>query len=169
MDKTRKFAILAPVPEMHLHSGLESLNQQLDQDIVPPFVAYGSMAFERFNEIEELREGKSVEVFIYASHCEGDRPLNSEVTWKGLYIGLEKASGGGRYRGRVIHRPKSTASDRGPWGIFWRLTQLEKFQMGLPIGKLQGLKAKKLYQDRFIPEGPLIITYPHNQSVFLKK
>jgi hypothetical protein len=169
MDITKTFALLAPVPESHLQSGLESIAQQFDLDIIPPFVVYGTMAFEVFAEVERLRKDKAVEVFIYATDSTGDRPLNAEVTWKGLYIGREQASGGGRYRGKAIHRPAATASERDKWGIFWKVTQLEAFKTGLPIGKLQAFTTHKPCPPRLIPDAPLLIDYPYNQAVFLKR
>lgn len=168
MDITKAFAILAPVPEIHLKSGLEALAQQIEQEIIPPFVAYGSMDFEVFGEVEKLRNGKAVEVLIYAAEQEGDRPLNPEVMWKALYVGCDRASGGGKYRGKAVHRPASTAGERA-WGIFWKVTQIEVFKSGLPIGKLQTYKTRKPYPSRFVPEGPVLIDYPYNQQVFLKK
>jgi hypothetical protein len=91
MQKTHAFAILAPVPEEHLLSGLETLATQLDADDLPPDhvpkVAFGSMDFEVFGAAEKLRDGQAIEVLIYASHAKGDQPLNPQVTWHGLYVG----------------------------------------------------------------------------------
>lgn len=71
MQKTRTFALLAPIPEEHLISGLEAIATQLDSDDLPvghlPKVAFGSMDFEVLAEVEKLRDGKSVEVLIYAA------------------------------------------------------------------------------------------------------
>lgn len=169
MDISKTFALLAPVPEAHLQSGLESIALQFDRDIIPPFIVYGSMAFEVFAEVERIRKDKAVEVLIYATDSSGDRPLNPEVTWKGIYIGCEQASGGGRYRGAAIHRPAATASERNKWGIFWKLTQLESFKSGLPIGKLTAFGTKKPCAPRFMPDAPLLIDYPYNQKVFFKR
>lgn len=169
METTRSLAILLSVPEVHLLSGLESLAAQQAQAIQSPFIVYGSMDFEAFGEIEKSRAGKAVEVFIYASDRQGDLPLNPEVTWKGVYIGCEPASGGGRYRGKAIHRPASTTLDRKPSAIFWRMTDLRRFDTGMPIGKIQGLKKKSFFQPRFIPETPTLIEYPFHQNKWLMK
>ncbi|MGG6296345.1 hypothetical protein ACQ4M4_18295 [Leptolyngbya sp. AN02str] len=163
MQKTNAFAILAPVPEQHLISGLEAIAAQLDAEDLPPDhrpkVAYGSMSFEVFGEVEKLRAGRAVEVFIYASDAQGEQPLNPEVTWRGLYVSVV-ASRRGRYPGKAIHRPASTAHDTPTWAVFWELQELERLKTPIPIGKLRGHKKKTDYQPRFIPEGPVIIEYP---------
>ncbi|MBD3883960.1 hypothetical protein IFO70_19590 [Phormidium tenue FACHB-886] len=163
MQKTHAFAILAPVPEMHLISGLEAIAAQLDADDLPPDqlpkVAFGSMDFEGFAEIEKLRESKAVEVFIYASHAKGDQPLNPRVTWRGLYIGYV-GSRRGRYPGKSIYRPQSTASDTPTWAVFWEVQELEQLKSPIAIGSLRGRNKKTNYQARFIPEGPVLIEPP---------
>lgn len=163
MQKTHAFAILAPVPEMHLISGLEAIAAQLDSDDLPPGqrpkVAFGSMDFEVFGEVETLRNGRAVEVFIYASHASGDQPLNPEVTWGGLYIGYA-GSRRGRYPGKSIYRPTSTTTDSPTWAVFWEVLELAPLKTPIPIGKLQGRNKKSNYQARFIPEGPSLIEFP---------
>ncbi|BAU14378.1 hypothetical protein LEP3755_49250 [Leptolyngbya sp. NIES-3755] len=163
MQKTRAFAILAPVPEMHLISGLEAIAAQLDSDDLAsdqlPKVAFGSMDFELFAEVEKARSGKAIEVLIYASHAKGDQPLNPEVTWRGLYVGYVP-SRRGRYPGKSIHRPPSTATDSPTWAGFWEVQELERLKTAIPIAKLRGKNKKTNYQARFIPEGPVLIEFP---------
>lgn len=163
MQKTRAFALLAPVPEMHLTSGLEAIAAQLDSDDLSPDqmpkVAFGSMDFELFAEAEELRGGEEIEVLIYASHAKGAQPLNPEATWRGRYVGYVP-SRRGRYPGKAIHRPKSTATDRLTWAVFWEVEELELLKTPIPIGKLRGRNKKTNYPARFVPEGPVLIDYP---------
>lgn len=163
MQKIRAFAMLAPVPEMHLISGLEAIAAQLDSDDLPddqlPKVAFGSMDFEVFAEVEKLRSGKAVDVLIYAADAKGDQPLNPEVTWRGVYVGYV-GSRRGRYPGKSIFRPKSTASDSPTWAVFWELQELERLKTPIPIGKLRAKNKKTNYQARFIPEGPVLIEHP---------
>lgn len=163
MQKTQAFAILAPVPEMHLISGLEAIAAQLDSDELPPDhmpkVAFGSMAFELFGEVEKLRGGKAIEVFIYASDAKGDQPLNPEVTWRGLYVGYV-GSRRGRYPGKSIYRPKSTVTDTPNWAVFWEVQELEPLKKPIPMGNLCGKDKKTNYRGRFLPEGPTLIEYP---------
>lgn len=163
MQKTRAFAILAPVPEMHLTSGLEAIAAQLDSDELSPSdapkVAFGSMEFEMFGEAEKMRAGKAIEVFIYASHAKGDQPLNPEVTWRGLYTGYV-GSRRGRYPGKSIFRPLAAANDSPTWAVFWEVQQLERLKTPIPIGRLRGKNKKTNYPPRFIPDGPVLIEYP---------
>lgn len=163
MQKTHAFAILAPVPELHLISGLEAIAAQLDSDNLSPDqlpkVAFGSMDFELFAEVEKLRAGKAIEVLIYASQAKGDQPLNPEVTWRGLYVGYVP-SRRGRYPGKAIHRPQSTATDSPTWAGFWEVQELERLKTALPIGNLRGKNKKTNFQARFIPEGAVLIEFP---------
>lgn len=157
INKTRQFAILAPVPEQHLISGMEALNQQLD-DGHEARLAFGSNAFMLFRKADELREQCLVDIYIYASHAE-DRKLNPEATWKATYI--EKlTSRSGRYPGKKIHRPRSTNTDKDTWGIFWVITELENLVEPIPLGDFRGYEKKSNYSSRFFPEGPLLVEHP---------
>jgi hypothetical protein len=162
MQKTRAFALLAPVPEIHLTSGLEAIAAQLDSDDLPPGhspkVAFGSMDFEVFAELEKLRAGKAVEVFIYASDAK-DQTLIPKVTWGGLYIGYV-GSRRGRYPGKSIFRPPATATDSPTWAVFWEVQGLEPLKTPIQIGSLRAKNKKTNYQSRFIPEGAALIEYP---------
>ena len=163
MQKTHAFALLAPVPEMHLLSGLDAIAAQLDADDLPPDhvpkVAFGSMDFEVFGAAEKLRGGQAIEVLIYASHAKGDQPLNPQVTWHGLYMGFV-GSRRGRYPGKGLYRPKSTATDSPNWAVFWEVQGLEPLKTPVPIGSLRGKDKKTNYQARFLPEGPVLIESP---------
>lgn len=163
MQKTRAFAMLAPVPEIHLISGLEAIAAQLDSDELPPDhlpkVAFGSMDFELFGEADKLRNGKAIEVLIYATDSKGEQPLNPEVTWRGLYVSYV-GSRRGRYPGKMIFRPASTAADAPVWAVFWEVQELEQLKTPIPIGRLRGKNKKANYPPRFMPEGPVLIEYP---------
>lgn len=163
MEKTKAFAILVSVPEMHLISSLEAIAAQLDSDDLPPDqlpkVAFGSMDFELFSEVEKLRGGKAIEVFIYAANAKGDQPLNPEVTWHGWYRGYV-ASRRGRYPGKSFHRPQSTVSDPPTWAVFWEVQELEPLKKPIPIGQLRGKGKKTNLQARFIPDSSTLIDYP---------
>ncbi|MBW4470706.1 MAG: hypothetical protein KME45_09910 [Stenomitos rutilans HA7619-LM2] len=162
MQKTRAFALLASVPEIDLTSGLEAIAAQLDADDLPPDhspkVAFGSMAFEVFAEVEKLRAGKAIEVFIYAANAKGEQPLNPQVTWHALYVG-SVGSRRGRYPGKAIFRPKSTATDRPNWAIFWEVQELGRLKTPIQIGSLRGRNKKTNLQPRFMPEEPILVEY----------
>jgi hypothetical protein len=158
METTRKFAILAPVPEIHLVSGLEAIAAQVDSDDVTaqalPKVAFGSMAFEILRKADELRKERSVEVLIYASDSEGDRPLNSEVSWRARYIGIFPLA--------VVAIPANLTFAlrllllRNQFGLFtgkfsnWRNSKLQ-FQL-LP----SSTRSKTNCKSRFVPESPVL-------------
>ncbi|MGB7439469.1 MAG: hypothetical protein WA919_00245 [Coleofasciculaceae cyanobacterium] len=153
MDKTlttHEFAILAAVPEEHL------LSWQKDGQETK--VAFGSMDFELFRQADQQRGDKAVEVFIYASLAE-NRPLKSEVSWHGLYVGHIQ-SRSGRYPKGMKYRPPSTASERPSWAIFWEVEELQPLSSPIAIASLKGLGKKSNYQSRFTPESPSLITYP---------
>lgn len=160
MVKTHLFAILAPVPEMHLLSAMETianLEHKLSDETVK--TAFGSMDFELFRKVDELRGDKNVEVLIYASHSDADQPLDSEASWHGLYIGHVN-SRNGRYPGKAQFRPPSTATDKPTWASFWEVQDLKPLTSPRKIGFLKGLGKKSYYNSRFIPEGPLLIECP---------
>jgi hypothetical protein len=163
VETTRSFAILAPVPEMHLISGLDTIAAQLNSDDVTsqelPKVAFGSMAFEVLRKADELRKGRSVEMLIYATEAKGDQPLNPEVQWRARYIG-HLPSRNGRYPGKAAFRPKTTATERPVWAIYWEVQELQQLKTPVPIAALQELGKKTNCKPRFVPEDPLLIEYP---------
>ncbi|NEZ64738.1 hypothetical protein D0962_18420 [Leptolyngbyaceae cyanobacterium CCMR0082] len=162
MEKTntKTFAILAPVPEHHLVSGLDAITRQLDDDAIEtqPMVALGSNAFEVFGQADALRKDRMADVYIYASHAYNPT-LNPQATWRATYI-KQVHSRRGRYPGKAIHRPETTATDKPTWAVFWLLKDLEKLQPPLPIGKMKALGKKSNYPPRFLPEGPVLIEHP---------
>jgi hypothetical protein len=168
METSRNLAVLFSVPESFLLSGLECIAAQHQQDVYPAFLIYGTMEFEAFAAVEKARNGKALEMFIYAADAAGDRPLNPEVTWKGIYLGVEAATGGGRYRGKPIHRPAITLGDRKPSALFWKVSDLKKQVAGMPIGRMQALTKKTLLPDRYLPEKPTLIEYPFHQTKWFK-
>ena len=72
------FAILAPVPLVHLESALPTVNAQGQ-------VAFGAAGVRFFEGVESLRGGEPVPLLIYATHTKGNRPGLS-VTWRGWYV-----------------------------------------------------------------------------------
>jgi hypothetical protein len=156
----RTFAILAPVPEQHLISGLDAIAQQLDADPPqnPPLLAYGSDAFEVFGQADQLRKETSVQMYFYASHAK-EQPLNHQATWRATYIG-HVHSRRGRYPGSALHRPASTQNDAPTWAVFWRVQDLEKLEKPIPIAYFRPLEKKTHLTARFIPEGPMLVSLP---------
>lgn len=135
MVKTHSLAILAPVPEVHLLSAVEAISK-LEHELSNEMkIAFGSMDFELFREADKLRDGKSIEVLIYASHSAIEQPLNSEVTWHALYIGHVN-SRNGRYPSSTKFRPASTVTDKPTWAVFWEVVDLKPLKKPIKIASL---------------------------------
>jgi hypothetical protein len=150
------FALLAPVPLEHLLSGASVA-------AAAGKVAFGSMAWELFREVDTLRQGQSVDVFIYASHAAGVPVL--AATWRGVYVG-HVVSQGGMHPAGMQFRPPTTAKyphdNSGYWAVFWEVADLGQLPPNsqLPIRTLRGYKSGKRFVSSFIPEGPLLIHHP---------
>ncbi len=123
-------------------------------------VAFGSRAWQVFRDLDELREGQPIDVFIYASYPALKLP--PKVRWKGRYIGHVDAVGGAHPNG-MASRPKTTggyeADNSGHWAIFWELDHLAKLQKNeiLPMSIFRGFGSNKVYKSNFVPEGPLLV------------
>ena len=152
MDSHPNLALLAPVPFVFLPEGEELCRRKGK-------VAFGSRAWELFRELDNLRDGLPVEVFIYASQTDDPSLV---VSWHGYYIGSVESDNGAHPEGRK-YRPAYTTKDgedrAGYWGVFWEVADL-KPTPPIPIGKLRGHGAKKAYGTPFVPEGPIIIDRP---------
>ncbi len=166
MSSNGDVALLAPVPLRHLQSGLEVCAAESK-------VAFGSMAFEVFSELEGLRGGRPVPIYFYASHM--DDPLAQSpdmllgppvISWRGTYTGfsesdLGKYAGGNRFRPPTTYLPPRPDSD--DWGVFWEVTGLEYIEPGLgrlQVSSLKPFGSNKRLASVFIPRGPLLIQSP---------
>lgn len=161
-QKTRALAILAPIPEKHLISGLQAITAQYDTDEPPqqpPRVAFGSMDFEVFRKADELRGDKPLTVFIYASDSKESQSLTPMVSWKAVYV-KHSPSRRGRYAGPAQYRPASAATDPPTWAVFWEVQELERMKIPLAIANFKGVDQKANYKSRFIPDGPLLVQHP---------
>lgn len=156
MGITKAFAILVPVPEVHLVSGLETCESEGK-------VAFGSDAWELFRQVDEMRKGQAVEVFIYPSHSDSDKPLQMSAAWHGIYVG-HIPSRRGRYPGDKRFRPASTQTDRPNWAVFWEIESLSEVPLSeqLQLGDFRMLVTNKRSNGdrRHLPHGPVLIQYP---------
>jgi hypothetical protein len=154
--KAESIALLAPVPLEHLEDGAEVCAQRGK-------VAFGSRAFLLFVELDQLRQGQPVDVYLYASHAHEDGSIR--VTWTGRYIGYVMGVGGAHPQGEK-YRPPSTfkyeSDNKGHWAIFWEVTDLRRLpkEDELLVQHMRGWKHKTKYSKFFVPEGPLIIERP---------
>ena len=149
-------ALLAPIPLEHLEDGAVVCAQQGK-------VAFGSRAFEKFVELDALRDGAPVDVYIYASHTVRDGPATA--TWCARYVGKVNGVNGAHPDGRR-YRPPSTfeheSDNKGHWALFWEVADLRRLseEEVVLVRDLRGWNHQKKYDKFFIPEGPLIIERP---------
>jgi hypothetical protein len=150
-------ALLAPVPLQHLQSGKLVCAEQGK-------VAFGSKAWELFRRLDQLRARCKVRTFIYASHS--DTIGTPRVSWQAHYIGHIEAQGGRHPQG-TKYRPSTTErypeDNDGYWAIFWEVEGLQEIcenAQRTPLSQLTGLDNGKPFKKQFIPQGPLLITYP---------
>ncbi len=154
MTITKTFAIVAPVSEPQLISGVETCDLEGK-------VAFGSDAWELFREADEIRKGEEVEVFIYPSHPDSEKPLIMSVVWQGIYLG-HLPSRRGRYPGEKRFRPASAPLDKSTWAVFWEVQNLRELPASeqIPITSFQNLNKKVSSDRRFLPHGPLLVESP---------
>lgn len=145
-----KIALLAPVPEEHLVSGLAKCRAEGK-------VAFGSRLWELFRDLDDARDGLAVEAYLYASRSQKLGP--PKVRWHGIYIGHVEVRGGAHPDG-AKYIPESANSDRRDhWAVFWEVTglsQLEKSEC-VPMNHFVGLKTRAKYKSSFVPERPLLV------------
>lgn len=150
-------ALLAPVPLEHLQDGAGVCTSEGK-------VAFGSRAWEVFRELDAERNGRPVDVFIYAS---GDpAAIRLEAAWHAIYIGHVEGKNGAHPAGMQF-RPPSTGKyptdNKGHWAIFWEVEHLRELQPDerISIELFMGYRSSKSYKKNFVPEGPLLVIHPH--------
>lgn len=139
-----EYAILTPVPVVHLESGLEVCARAGK-------VAFGTRAYDFF---EGCTKGQPV--LFYASMNDGDiRPL---VTWRGTYDGFVRAEKW-TSRDRRMHRPLSAlqGDEEQYWAGFYLVSDLHGIDQPIKIGSLADANGK-IYGTGFVPEGPIMVT-----------
>jgi hypothetical protein len=150
------FAILAPVPEVHLLAGLKIANNG-------DFIAYGTMKWELLRKIDKKRGGARVPVLIYPSHENLPGQDRFVVSWFGWYIGHVDSKHGAHPQGEA-HRPLSTfdhpADNEGHWAVFWHLEGLRQLppEQRMTIGQIEGCKGG--WRKNAPPRGPELVKLP---------
>ena len=137
--------LLAPVPVAHLESGLESLQKTGG-------VLFGSDAFELFLNLDHLRKGLSVQVWIYESFSNS----KAVVSWRGIYEEFISSNDHHKLEHLQAMRPPSTKTD-GAFAVYWRLSLLEKLDQSFPISNLYGRGRSTPFTKFFVPRGPTLI------------
>ena len=153
------FAILAPVPLEHLESGLTVAKET-------GYVSFGSMKWDLFRKVDDLRYGVKVPTLIYPSHEGVAAKLTFKVGWAGWYIGHVQESSE-MLLDEESHRPpttvkyQSTGDSATGWAIFWRLEGLQQLpeNQHVEIRQLASYKTG-FWRKNFPPYGPEIIARP---------
>lgn len=154
------FAILAPVPLEHLQSGK-------DVAVKEGFVAFGSMKWEFFRQVDKLRCSRKVPVLLYPSHEDVPAKLSYVVAWFGWYTGHVNSVGGGHPLS-MKHRPPTTgqyASDNiGHWAVFWHVEGLRDLpkERHLRISEIETVKGG--WRKNAPPRGPELVAVPYELS-----
>jgi hypothetical protein len=149
-------ALLASVPSEHLLDGRTTAESEGK-------VAFGSRAWEVFRELDVHRKGMPVDVYIYASHHDGNPEF--EVSWHARYIRHVESTMGAHPDG-MKYRPLSTGKypndNSGHWAVFWEVEDLQPLlkEQRISLAQFTGFGKKKPYEHAFPPEGPLLIEHP---------
>jgi hypothetical protein len=149
-------ALLAPVPLEHLIDGQKIVAKEGK-------VAFGSRAWETFRELDNLRKGMPVDVYIYESH--GNGQYDFTLSWRARYTRTVESDLGAHPDGMKF-RPASTAKyandNSGHWAVFWEVDSLQPIANNerLHVGELTGYGKKNAYGHAFAAEGPLLIEHP---------
>lgn len=150
-------ALLAPVPRIHLEAGELTCRSE-------GMVAFGSRAWELFQELDALRDGYAVPVYIYACHGTDEDAL--EVTWAGEYVG-RVSSQYGRHPDPRLRPPSARKEDEvfdlnSSWVLFWHVKALRKLadEERTPISDFTEYRQSTPDKEGFVPEGPLIVAPP---------
>lgn len=151
MPEPQPFAILAPVPLVHLESSTEVLATETS-------VAFGSNSYEVFNKVDELRDGNPVRVLIYASHEGAEAQPSFMVKWRGWYVG-QVWNDDGRHPEEKF-RPSTALNDTPSWMTFWHVSELEAMDKKhwFPISKVPKFKGGWTKLKR--PRGPVLVGLP---------
>lgn len=151
MKDRKLFAILAPVPEVHLEASKEVLSREAS-------VAFGTGHYSLFDKVDELRQGEPIQVFIYASHEEAQAERSFMVKWRGFYVYQVRHSDGRHPEEKF--RPVSALTDKPSWMTFWHVAELEKMDKAdwFPISKVPAMKGG--WTKREPPRGPVLVGLP---------
>ena len=145
-------ALLAPVPLKHLQTGKEKA-------AIKGWVAFGSRLENLFKELDHLRKGMAVDVFIYTSHANGSH--EPKITWSALYTGYVRDEAG-VHPAKMRYRPESTVTDTPDWHIFWNVQELKELPPSqyILIKTLTACGQKIPFNGLFYPKGPQLIKHP---------
>jgi hypothetical protein len=144
-------ALLAPVHEQHLASGLEVSD-------ATGFVAFGTDAALTLLEFRSLvDEAHQADILFYASHSQKGGP--PRAAYRGRFAGYDGANMGKAKIAWLKHRPPSTHSDTA-WSGFYLVRDLQRIEQPVLIAALKKRGGNAKLAKTFVPIGPLIIDTP---------
>lgn len=145
-------ALLTPVPEVHLMSGLKTCQET-------GYVAFGTEAGEVLSELRlEVDAEHQADVLFYASHSLLGGGAKT-VTYRGRFAGYEGAREA-KKKGWDKHRPPTTQTD-GIWSSFYLVSDLRLLDEPIAISTLPKRNGNgKRLAKTFVPLGPTLIDTP---------
>ena len=157
VDCATHIALLAPIPKEHIESAPTKL-QKVNR------VAFGSRNWDVFFKLDQERDGKPVDVYIYESYGSGQ--YDFRVSWHARYL-QNVAAINGAHPDKMVYRPDSTAkypgdNEGGDWLLFWELDSLQEIAEvdRVHVGAFTPFGKKKPYGNSFVPRGPMLIMHP---------
>lgn len=153
MTTTRAYALLVPIPHIHLIAGQQVCQQQGK-------VAFGSRETRLFRHLDLSRYKDEVDIFITSTTPE--RAIETQITWHGIYIGHVQAEGTGTHPDKARYRPYTDYENDHPgrWWLFWEVRELQPISP-LPIHTLKRFDQKQPFEPDFAPDKPLLIEHPY--------
>lgn len=146
-------ALLAPVPEVHLLSGLETCK-------ATGLVAFGSDAGMVLSDFAfQVGADSIADVLIYASESLTGGPPTA--TYRARWVKYEGSKGGFAPPSIAKHRPSTTTSD-GAFLSFWVVSDLCRLDAheAIETKKLRGRGNRTPFVANYVPKGPVIIDNP---------
>jgi hypothetical protein len=113
------FALLAPIPLVHLQGAIELLKHK-------EFVLFGS---DKFDVFEKTEVGS--EVLIYVSHDDAE-PL---VTYRGTFGGIVGDPMQMRHLERQGYRPPSAVGEK--FALFWKVSDVTKLAEPIALSDIR--------------------------------
>ena len=144
-------ALLTPVPEEHLISGLDICNKIGS-------VAFGSDSVMTLSEFAHLVSDSTAYVLFYASQSTVSK--TPSATYRGRFVKYVGALATGKAPPSCSDfRPPTTATD-GPWQSFYVVSDLCELDEPMPLNKLSKANVRTKLKANFVPLGPLIVAAP---------
>lgn len=150
-EPTADVALLTPVPEMHLLSGLAVCAAN-------GFAAFGTDSGMVLSEFRSLVDDEHpADILFYPS--ESTRSGPPVATHRGRFAGYDGSVSGKAKPAWANHRPPTTVND-GAWQSFYLVSELRELDPPILLSTLNKQATKGKLAKTFIPLGPLIIETP---------